>query len=151
MTLKTFSSVQSFALLVILICLSSGCATLHHVQLGDVDNRENVTLKPIEIKVSETGINLNDAKAISKLVLSQNDSKNTNKALEFIQYFQMGPHTGAGVYSIDYIKDIQTNLRSLCPSGYITGIMAIRETRKYPLISGEIVKIKAYCATLKGA
>jgi len=128
-----------------------GCAVLHHIQLGNVDNRSNLSLRPIEIKVSEMGIDLNDAKVISKLVMNKDGADKTNDALRFIQYFQMGPHTGAGVYSLEYIKNIQETLRSQCTDGTITGIMAIRETRKYPVISGEIIKIKAYCATAKGA
>jgi hypothetical protein len=127
-----------------------GCAVLHHIQLGDIDNRDKLTLRPIEVKVSETGIDLNDVKALSRLALGK-DAKNSNQALTFIQYFQMGPHTGNGVYSLEYIKHIQETLTVQCTDGFITGVMAIRETRKYPVISGEIIKIKAYCATVKGS
>ncbi len=136
---------------ILAVLLLPGCAVLHHVQLGNIDNRNSVQLRPIEIKVSEMGIDLNDARAMSKLLMNHDGAKQTNDALRFIEYFQMGPHTGAGVYSLEYIKNIQSNLRSQCTDGTITGIMAIRETRKYPVISGEIIKIKAYCATPKGA
>ena len=135
----------------LLIFIFSGCAALHHVQLGNIDNRNNLNLRPIEVKVSEMGIDLNDAKTLSKLLMNKDSSRQTNEALSFVQYFQMGPHTGAGVYNLDYIKAVQETLRSQCTDGTITGIMAIRETRKYPVISGEIIKIKAYCATPKGA
>ena len=128
-----------------------GCAVLHHVQLGDIDNRDRLTLRPIEVKVSETGIDLNDVKALSRLALGKQDSKGVNSALSFVQYFQMGPHTGNGVYSLEYIQHIQETLTVQCTDGFITGVMAIRETRKYPVVSGEIIKIKAYCATVKGS
>lgn len=116
---------------------------LHHVQVGEIDNR--YPSKPIEMKVSETGIDLQDVKAISKMALNKGDSQKANDALAIVQYFQMGPHTGAGVYSLEYIKNIDKTLQSQCEGGYLTGITGIRETRKYPVISGEIVKVKAYC------
>ena len=128
----------------------SGCAALHHVQVGNIYNRNDVELRPIELKVSEIGIDLNDAKAISRLTMDRQSSKEVNSALAFIELFQSGPHTGAGVYSLDYIKQVNRDLRSQCENGFITGLMAIRETRKYPVIHGEIIKIKAYCATPKG-
>lgn len=131
--------------------LLSSCAIMHHIQVGNIDNRNGVNLRPIEVKVSEMGIDLQDAKAISKVLLNKESSHQANDALAMVEMFQMGPRTGAGVYSIDYITNIQDVLRSQCRDGFITGIMAIRETRKYPVISGEIVKIKAYCATSKGA
>ncbi len=125
----------------------TGCAVLHHVQVGQIDNRKAYKLTPIEIKVSEMGIDLNDAKAISNMAMNSYDSQKANDALTALQYFQMGPHTGAGVYSLAYIQDIEKNLASQCPNGFITGITSIRETREYPVIKGEIVKIKAFCAT----
>lgn len=128
-----------------------GCAVLHHVQVGEIDNRKKYDLKPIEIKVSEMGVDLNDVRNISKGLMDKDSGKKTDEALQFLQYFQMGPHTGAGVYSIEYIKDIQAKLLSQCPNGFLTGILSIRETREYPVIKGEIVKIKAYCAIPEGA
>lgn len=141
----------TFLNLIAILFIFSGCAVLHHVQLGNIDNRNSMRLVPIEIKVSETGIALNDVKAISKIAMNKKDSQTTEDILQAVQYFQMGPHTGAGVYSIDYIKNIQAMLQERCTNGKITNVTAMRETRKYPVISGEIVKIKAYCAIPKGA
>lgn len=122
-----------------------GCAVLHHVQVGEIDNSTNGKLIPFEIKVSEYGVDLNDVKSTSKILMDSKSSKQANDALTMIQYFQMGPHTGAGVYSISYINHLDQKIRSQCPSGRVTGLMSIRETREYPVIKGEIVKIKGYC------
>jgi len=127
---------------------ASGCAVLHHVQVGEVDGRTNVVSTPIDIKVSETGINLGEAKDIAK-GLSRN--KQTQKDLDdleaIVSLFQQGPRTGNPVYSETYAKDLILELYKVCPSGRITNLMAIRETRKYPVISGEIIKIKGSCIT----
>lgn len=124
-----------------------GCAVLHHVQLSDIDNRKAAHTHAVEVKVSETGIDLNDAKLISSVALSRQNSKELNEIMDIIGLFQMGPRTGAPVYTIAYIKDVQKELKSQCANGTLTDIESIRETRKYPVISGEIVKVKALCVT----
>lgn len=127
-----------------LILSLQGCAFLHHVQLGDIDNTAKGT--PFEVKVSETGIDLQEAKNIGK-ALSRN-AKN-NKAMDdiagAIALFQMGPRTGNLVYNPDYARNIGQMILAECPSGRITGITAIRESAKYPVISGEIVRIRGFC------
>jgi len=125
----------------------NGCAVLHHVQIGEIDNRPAAHVKAVEMKVSETGIDLNDASLMSKALLNKNASNSVNDALAIVGLFQMGPRTGAPVYTIAYIKDLSKELKSQCMNGTLTGIEGIRETRKYPIISGEIVKVKALCIT----
>ncbi len=123
----------------------SGCAVLHNVQLGDIESSPEYSSVPFELKVSEYGIDLNDVKATSSILMAKGDSQRTNDALTFLQYFQMGPHTGAGVYSIAYVDHMENRIRQQCPSGRITGLMSIRETASYPIVKGEIVKIKGFC------
>lgn len=122
----------------------TGCAFLHHVQIGDIDNRKPKQMKPVEVKVSETGVDLQEAGRISKAI-SEDRGKQIDDMMQIIGLFQMGPRTGAPVFSVSYIKDVHKLLRSECSKGYLTGINSIRETRKYPVISGEIVKVTAYC------
>ena len=129
----------------ILSAILPGCAILHHVQIGEIDNRAGSKHKPIELKVSETGIDLNDVKAISRGAMGKDGSQQMNDVLGFIQMFQMGPKTGNPVYTTAYIKDLGQQLRATCPNGSLTSLMVVRESRKYPVISGEIVKIKGDC------
>ncbi len=135
---------KKIILLSLLLC--SGCAILHHVQIGEIDNRKIYQLTPVEIKASEMGIDLNDARGISKAVLNEKSGQQANDILTLVQLFQMGPTTGAPVYNLAYMYKIQKDLQSQCTDGFLTGIQGIRETRKYPVISGEIIKVKAYCA-----
>lgn len=139
---------------ILLIAISSlgflsACAALHHVQLGEIDNRSGAELVPIEFMVSEYGIDLNDAKSTSKILLNSKDSKQANDVMTFLQYFQMGPTTGAPVFVANYADHLEAKLKQQCPSGRITGIMGIRESREYPVIKGEIVKVKAFCLRYK--
>ena len=128
----------------IMIPFLGGCAFLHKVQLSDIDNRSELT--PFEIKVSETGVDINEAVRLQRALFK--DSKTMNDAGDIagiVALFQQGPVTGAPVYKKDYAEKIVHAIHQSCQGGRITGLTSIRETRKYPVISGEIVKIKGYC------
>lgn len=120
-----------------------GCASLHHVQIGEIDNRTPLT--SFEVAVSETTVSLDDVKQVSSVLMNDKSSRQTNDALSFIQLFQMGYSTGTPVYNHTYVDHLRDKLFEACPSGQITGLTMIRETREYPVIKGEIVKIKGYC------
>jgi hypothetical protein len=130
--------------LVISALLFTSCARLHHVQLSDIDNRDQFRLQKIDVKVSENGFNLDEAASIAKGVTRGADDKIEN-IRQILGLFQMGPKTGNPVFEEKYAEGLVLKLYEACPSGKLTGLMAIRESRKYPVISGEIVKIIGYC------
>ena len=138
------------ALLTFCVCLGfqTGCAVLHHVQVGDIDNRVG-TRSPIDVKVSEIGVNIDDAAQIAGIVGGQKAGRDAGRAAEIIGYFQMGPRTGNPVYTSDYARKVIDKVWESCPSGTITALQSIRETRSYPVISGEIVKITGECLQVK--
>ena len=124
----------------------SGCAILHKVQLSDIDNRSEFALVPFELKVSETGVDLQEANRIQRgLFRNSQESQAIGDIAAVIALFQQGPRTGAPVYTEGYAQKLVFALHQQCPSGKITGVMSIRETRKYPVISGEIVKLTGFC------
>ncbi len=136
--------VQRLSLL-LLACSVTGCAVLHKTQISEIDNRNQYSLVPFEIKVSETGVDLKDVQNIAR---SFKDSKAADKvgdAAALIGLFQMGPKTGAPVYVEGYAKKLIYAIHQQCPNGGVTGVTSVRETRKYPVISGEIVRINGYC------
>ena len=122
-----------------------GCAQLHHVSYGDIDNRPGYVKKPFDIKASETGVNIQEAKQIARGFMNERQSRDADNIAAIIALFQMGPRTGNPVYVNDYAKNLVQVLYEKCPSGQVTGLMSVRETRKYPVISGEIVKITGFC------
>lgn len=130
--------------------LLSGCAFLHHAQIGDIDNSPGYSLRPFDLKVSETGVDFKEAKNIGKALTQNKETRDAmDSAYAIMSLFQQGPSTGNAVFDDGYAKNIVNDLYQVCPSGRITGVTSIRETRKYPVISGEIVKIKAYCMEKK--
>jgi hypothetical protein len=126
--------------------LLSACAVLHKTQIGEIDNRSNHALVPFEIKVSETGVDMRQVTAIQRSLFKDNRAANAlGSAAAIISLFQMGPRTGYPVFTENYAKDLIYAIHTQCPSGMITGLMTVREMRKYPIVSGEIVKVRGYC------
>ncbi len=124
--------------------LLTGCAFMHHVQLGQIDARKSDAMIPFDIKVSETGVSVEEIGGIAK----QFNTKGGDAAggiAGIIGLFQLGPRTGNPVYTEKYAERLIYQIHEKCPSGKVTGLMSVRETRKYPVISGEIVKITGFC------
>lgn len=141
---------KQIGLLVFLLLLSS-CAQLHHVQIGEITSHPEYIQKPFDIKISEAGINIGEASQISKVFLDKNKHEGADRIAAIIGLFQMGPRTGNPVYTKDYAKNLVQVIYEKCPSGKVTGLMSVRESRKYPIVSGEIVKITGYCLIKRGA
>lgn len=122
----------------------SGCAVLHHAQIGEIDATRKA--ERFEVVVSETGVNLDEAAGILKSATrSKQAQKDISQVQNIIGMFQMGPRTGNMVFDDSYADAITSAVVSQCPGGKITGLVSIRETNKYPVVSGEIVKITGYC------
>jgi hypothetical protein len=123
----------------------TGCAVLHHVQVGDVDARNRRAASRIDIKISENGINIREANEIVRRLGNAAWSKQSDDLAAIIGLFQMGPRTGNTVYSADYARAMAELIYQKCPSGQVSNLVSIRETRKYPVVSGEIVKVTGDC------
>lgn len=126
--------------------LLSGCAILHHVQVGQIDNRDSQVAIPFEILMSETGVNTQEVAAAAHAISRANNGNgDAGRAVAILGLFQMGPRTGNLTYNPRYAEKLVYQIYEKCPSGNVTGLMSIREMRKYPMVSGEIVKLTGYC------
>lgn len=128
--------------LLLLLFLSS-CAIQHHVQVGDIDRMPGAKLIPFDIKISETGVNVKEAGNIISGVTKDNDR--AKKIADIIAMFQMGPKTGNPVFNEKFADVIPKLVLKECPTAKVTGLLMIRETAKYPVVSGEIIRITGYC------
>ena len=126
------------------------CAQLHHVQVGEIVSHPDYVLRPFDVKVSETGVNIQEIADVSKAFTNSDRHQGADDIAQMIGYFQMGPKTGNPVYNREYARNLGRMIYEKCPSGKVTGLTSIRETRKYPVISGEIVKVTGYCLIKKG-
>lgn len=127
---------------------ASGCANLHSVHMGDIDSTQGA-LRPFIVIVSETGVSQEEAAGIAAGVAVAAGSQEAAGGIAglsgIIALFNFGPRTGNPVFSDTYADSLWDLVHARCPSGRMTGLVAVREQRKYPVISGEIVKIQGYC------
>ncbi len=119
---------------------------VHHVQYGDIDTRGRDQSTPIDIKVSELGVSTREAGFIARTALKGDARKAASFIQLIIELSQMGPRTGNPVLDDTYADGIEALLRQQCPSGNVTSLMLVREMRRYPVISGEIVHLTGRCA-----
>ena len=133
----------------LMVCLL-GCSSLHSTQVGNIDSQTVLNGKRFEILLSETGVNLKEAAEIVTAVAGADKGKEAGVISDIIALFQMGPRTGNPVFDDAFSDDLMTRLRFRCPSGRITGLNSIREATKYPVISGEIIKLTGFCVTEGG-
>ena len=124
---------------------------MHHIQVGEIRSHPDFESIPFEVLVSETGFNLQEAANIGQAVIQDKNAGNNLQSLAaIISLFQMGPRTGEPVWSSDtYADKVYLGIYEKCPSGQITGLTSIREMNKYPVVSGEIVKITGFCLKKK--
>lgn len=146
--MKLANFYQSPIFYVALLSLTS-CSYVHRVQLGDIDDRDIFNKKYFEVKVSDTGINIKEIGGIVRAVSAKKTANKSKEVEDIIALFQMGPRTGNPVYNESYAENIFALLRQKCPKGKLTLLSSIREMRKYPVVSGEIVKISGYCLSRK--
>ena len=126
----------------------AGCARLHTVQIGDIDDslpRE----KPVEVKQSETGLDVGEAARLANFASGGRASGAASGVEKLWKALTYGPKTGNVVFADDYADQVLEKLQERCPGGRLTGFMTIRETNKYPVVSGEIVRVRAYCSPLE--
>lgn len=136
---------MKFIILLSFILLSS-CAVLHSTQISDVDSNAVMKGKRFEILLSETGVNLQEATNIAQALTQDQKTRDDMKAInDIIAMFQMGPRTGNMVFNDTYPDSVIPLLMQNCTSGKISGLMSIRETNKYPVVSGEIIRLVGYC------
>lgn len=145
------SQILSRLVLVLVGLLLSSCAILHHQQMGEVDSEVVRKGRKFTILVSEMGFNIGEAGGILKS--STNHAKtqrDIGQAQAIIEMFQMGPRTGNPVFTEKFADNVVDKILDQCRRGRISGLTSIRETAKYPVVSGEIVKITGYCYDKEG-
>lgn len=129
--------------LLLLVFLISSCAIVHHVQQGELIRVKGKTLQKFDVKISETGVNVQEAGDILSAVTQ--DEGRAQEIANVLALFQMGPTTGNPVFNEKYADVLPDIILKKCPSGKITGLLVIREMNSYPVVSGEIVRVQGYC------
>ena len=137
---------KKYTTVIALGLMLQACAFLHSAQVGEIDSQTVLKGKKFELLVSETGVNVQEALKIGESMTQHAKTSDALKSVrQVIALFQMGPVTGNYIYDDAYADMIFDLIKRECPSGKISGLTSIRETNKYPVVSGEIVKITGFC------
>lgn len=139
--------VRFHLLAVLYLFLNSGCAVLYKVQLSDLEHAPRG--KPVSVKVSEMTVDFGEASRLARDLGRSAGSRgmqSLGKAADSYEtLFQFGPRTGAPVFNEFYAREVPERLAAECKGGYLTNITSIRESRDYPVIKGQIVRVDATC------
>jgi hypothetical protein len=127
------------------LCVLSGCARMHHYEMGEIDASEG-RLTEISVQVDETGLDSDEAVEAAKLLAQDKQTRERLNTLKTILALsQFGPKTGDPTTSDDWADGLLLAVLERCPSGHVTGLTVIRESMDYPIVSGEIVTVKGFC------
>jgi hypothetical protein len=118
-----------------------GCATLHHAQLDEIDATSG-HLEPFEIHVSNVGV---DVKEAGEAASALSRSRQPSKFASVMEAFTFGPKTGDITFDDAYADVLAEEIIQRCPSGRITGLVSLRESAKYYVVSGEYVTVRGFC------
>lgn len=145
--MKVTARTSRFILGLALAGILPACAVLHKAQLGDVDGRSPRPGSHISIKVSESTVDLGEAASVARSLGGKKSGANAvgDAISTYETYFQYGPRTGAPVFNELYARTVPEQLAEKCRGGRVVNLISIRETRAYPVIKGEIVKVDADC------
>lgn len=125
--------------------LAAGCAHVHHLDIGEIDNTHGAMTR-VDLKSSATGVDIGEAARITKAASNSKTVKDAADWAEFIwKLITYGPKTGEVTFVDNYADELPAQLKAACPGGHLTGVASVRETNKYPVVSGEIVRLTAYC------
>jgi hypothetical protein len=121
------------------------------VQIGEIDppssgaRSEERKMIRFEVIESGTGFEANEAAGALKSIGGSRMGKAVEDAESAFEALTFGPRTGSLVFNDRFTDVIPTKIRQACPNGRVTGLVVTRETAKYPIVSGEVVRVTGYC------
>jgi hypothetical protein len=132
------------AAMAVLGAMVTGCASLHHVEVGEMTPAQ--ADKRIEFKLSHTGWDVQQAAALVRFMSPDSRVRSGAKTVSTVwQLLTFGPRTGEVTFNDTYADETFKLLAAACAPGRLVGFVTMRETAKYPVVSGEIVRVVGYC------
>lgn len=137
-----------FPLLLLALAGLSGCAVMHRSAIGEKLPDQGAPPDAIELNISDLGVDRAAiARDLSAVARSGGSSlRGVGQALEFFTWAtSQSPRTGKPTSTDTWADDVPLELRLRCKGGVISGIQTLRESADYPYVSGEIVRVRAFC------
>ncbi len=138
-----------YCLLPLAVMSLSSCATLYRATISEIRPVKSAA-EEVDIKASEMGFDVKGAASLTRGLANRYGNKNAKSAggiLDFaVAMSSWAPATGNPTLREDWSDAVATELRQRCQGGRVENLTVLREAASYPLVSGEIVRVKAYCA-----
>jgi hypothetical protein len=123
----------------------TACASLHNIQISEIDLTQGEG-KRFEVKKNAMGLNVSEAAGIAGAVSGTKAGRSAAKTVSDVwKAITYGPKTGEVTFTDKYADDVPELVASSCSPNKMTGFVTARETNKYPVISGEIIRVIGYC------
>jgi hypothetical protein len=130
-----------FLVFLLLVPPLGGCTTLHHAQLDEIDATRG-HLEPFEIHASDVGVDVQQAGALAS---AMSRSRQPSKVANVMAALTYGPKTGDITFDDRYADVVAEKILERCPTGRVTGLVSLRESTKYYVVSGEYVTVRGFC------
>ncbi len=127
---------RAFTTVALVACAiaASGCLTLFHVTVGDIDATKPDKMRRFEVELKAGGF---DENAILEYI--------SDTAYNIVDLGSMGPRTGRPLRKPSMGGSLIEELYKKCPSGNITGLLSTRENKYYFIYQTEIIRVSGYC------
>lgn len=130
-------------------CSLSGCAVMHRTTIGErlLDSETQPT--EVEVITSAIGVDTQGLSELSQDGLRSSGSSSGQQLAGLIAFVtwatSQSPRTGEPTATDDWAEANIPRLRAQCTGGTLTGLQVVRESARYPYVSGEIVRVKGQC------
>lgn len=113
---------------------ATGCLTPFHVSVGDIDNTHQDTMRHFSVEIVAGGL---DENAFVGYFSDSLDS--------LLYAFSQGPRTGRPLRKSSIGGSLVEEIYKKCPSGRVTGLMTVRESKSFYFYRTETVRVSGYC------
>lgn len=121
------------------------CAFVHKHQVQDI-NHKILKGKKFEFMLSEVGVEVAEGvRILGALSNNRNTNSSAQSVAGVIELFQMGPRTGRPIYNLNFTNKLTEKIITACGKQEVSGLTFLREMNKYPVVSGELIKVSGYC------
>lgn len=115
-----------------------GCATVNHIQVGEIDATRGV-VQPFTLFATSRGADVDDVIGFAA------DVGGVPVVSDVFAAFSIGPRTGVTTYAPGFVGDLDEQLSAQCPSGRVTGLLVTRASVRAPFVGANEVRITGYC------
>ncbi|MBK6686899.1 MAG: hypothetical protein IPG45_20700 [Deltaproteobacteria bacterium] len=134
-------------------CSVSGCAVMHRTTIGERFNDADTANTDVDVITSAIGVDTQGLSELSQDSLRSSGGSSGQQLAGIVAFVtwatSQSPRTGEPTATDDWAEANIPRLREQCVGGTLTGLQVVRESARYPYVSGEIVRVKGQCRIVR--